>query len=356
MFDPALGHWLDARAQALDLGNQEPEDVLTQLAGVDVLRIGVAAESGGAGGNVADAVEAVAAVARHSLAAAFVFWGQRAFIEYLLQSPNAALRERLLPELLQARLAGATGLSNAMKFLSGMEALQVRASAGNDGWALDGRLHWVTNLRKSGFVVAAAIEPPAGESPFVLAIPDGLYGLRRSDDLQLMGLQSTNTAALDFSGVSVKREWLLHGDARQFLPTVRPAFLGLQCGMSIGLARRSLEEVSLHLEGTRSVLNDEHQHQRQHLEATAGELKAGLLDRRFLSRPAELFRLRIALAESVANAVQLELQASGGKAFLNEHGSAFARRWRESAFVPIVTPSLVQLRAELRRQAGDQPA
>ncbi|HBP2206838.1 TPA: acyl-CoA dehydrogenase, partial [Pseudomonas aeruginosa] len=29
----------------------------------------------------------------------------------------------------------------------------------------------------------------------------------------------------------------------------------------------------------------------------------------------------------------------------------FARRWRESAFVPIVTPSLVQLRAELQRQA-----
>ncbi|MCE6983892.1 acyl-CoA dehydrogenase, partial [Pseudomonas frederiksbergensis] len=30
----------------------------------------------------------------------------------------------------------------------------------------------------------------------------------------------------------------------------------------------------------------------------------------------------------------------------------FARRWRESAFVPIVTPSLVQLRAELQRQAS----
>ena len=67
--------------------------------------------------------------------------------------------------------------------------------------------------------------------------------------------------------------------------------------------------------------------------------------------PARLFRIRIGLAEAAANAVQLELQASGGKAYLSEHGAGFARRWRESAFVPIVTPSLVQLRAELQRQA-----
>ncbi len=68
------------------------------------------------------------------------------------------------------------------------------------------------------------------------------------------------------------------------------------------------------------------------------------------NQPARLFRIRIGLAEAAANAVQLELQASGGKAYLSEHGAGFARRWRESAFVPIVTPSLVQLRAELARR------
>ena len=36
--------------------------------------------------------------------------------------------------------------------------------------------------------------------------------------------------------VYLGRDWLLHEDARQFLPAVRPAFLGLQCGMAIGLA------------------------------------------------------------------------------------------------------------------------
>jgi len=104
------------------------------------------------------------------------------------------------------------------------------------------------------------------------------------------------------------------------------------------------------LQDGRSILLEPLSEQRAQLEHTVSELKNGLLEGRFLARPAALFRLRIALAESAASAVQLELHASGGKAYLSEHGSGFARRWRESAFVPIVTPSLVQLRAELQRQ------
>ncbi|HJR29610.1 acyl-CoA dehydrogenase family protein [Pseudomonas citri] len=353
MLNEALSRWLDTQAQALDLGDCNTQQVLSQLAAADVLRIGISPRLGGSDGTIADAVEALAEVAGHSLAAAFVFWGQRAFIEYVLQSPNTALRERLLPSLLSGELAGATGLSNAMKFLSGIEALQMRARASAAGWILSGRLHWVTNLRKSGFVVAAAIEHEEGGSPFVLAIPDTTPGLQRSADLQLMGLQSSNTAALDFAQVDVGREWLLHEDARVFLPAVRPSFLGLQCGLAIGLARRALLEVEAHLQEGRSILLEPLQEQREHLEHTVGALKSGILDGRFLTQPAELFRLRIALAESTADAMQLELQASGGKAYLSEYGSSFARRWRESAFVPIVTPSLVQLRAELQRRGRE---
>ncbi|MFK3788905.1 MULTISPECIES: acyl-CoA dehydrogenase family protein [Pseudomonas] len=350
MLDTQLSQWLDAQAQALDLGQCDPQSVLAQLAAGGVLRIGIDQDLGGSGGDLTDTLEAMAEVASHSLAAAFVCWGQRAFIEYLLHSPNQALRERLLPALLSGELAGATGLSNAMKFLSGIEALQVRARDQEYGWSLNGRLHWVTNLRRSGFVVAAAVEREEGGAPLILAIPDALPGLQRSDDLQLMGLQSSNTAALDLEQVQLTRDWLLHDDARVFLPAVRPGFLGLQCALSIGLARRALAEVESHL-GERSILQEPLQQQRQALEQSVTELKAGLLDGRFLSQPAALFRVRIALAEATASAVQLELQASGGKAYLCEHGSGFARRWRESAFVPIVTPSLVQLRAELQRQA-----
>jgi len=260
MLDPTLSDWLDRQADALDRGDADPAALLPRLAAAGVLGVAVEERLGGAGGTLADAVERVAAVAARSLTAAFVFWGQRAFIEYLLQSPNQELRQRLLGDLLAGRLAGATGLSNAMKFLSGIEALQVVAHAEEAGWRLDGRL------------------------PF-------------------------------------------------------------------GLARRALDEVQRHLGGSRSLLDGELAAQRETLDGHVAALHAGLASGEFASQPARLFRIRIGLAEAAANAVQLELQASGGKAYLSEHGAGFARRWRESAFVPIVTPSLVQLRAELQRQA-----
>lgn len=346
MLDPGFLAWLDSQAQGLDEGTCDPQAVVRHLAKAGLLRAGTGLDHG----NITDAVEAIASVAEYSLAAAFVFWGQRAFIEYLLESPNVALRKRLLEDLLSGSLAGATGLSNAMKFLSGIEPLQIQARDTAQGWQLDGCMHWVTNLRKSGYVVAAAIDSTTGGTPFVAALPGDLAGLQRSDDLQLMGLQSSNTAAIQLTAAQLGSEWLLHSDARVFLPAVRPAFLGLQCGLSIGLARRALTEAGQHLAGPHSSVEAVRLEQIGLLDELVRRLKAGLMAGLFLQQPAELFRLRIALADAVASAVQLELQAAGGKAYLSAYGQGFARRWRESAFIPIVTPSLVQLRAELARQ------
>ena len=351
MLDSNLSHWLDAEADALDRGLREADDVLPQLASAGVLGLGVDEQYGGAGGDTGAAVEAIAAVAGHSLTAAFVLWGQRTFIEYLLHTDNTGLRERLLGDLLSGRVAGATGLSNAMKYLSGIEELGVRAAPSAAGWQLDGRLPWVTNLRKRGFVVAAAVELP-GAAPFIAAIPDDLAGLTRSADLQLLGLQSSNTAALQLDAVHLQRDWLLADDAQRYLRRVRPAFLGLQCGMTIGLTRRALAETAGYLRNERLVLSGEWAALDERLQACTRHLHQGLRDGRFVDQPASLFELRIALADIAGQAVQLELQASGGKAYLQQYGAGFARRWRESAFVPIVTPSLVQLRGELQRHAG----
>ncbi|MGV8864815.1 MAG: acyl-CoA dehydrogenase [Pseudomonas sp.] len=349
MLKPELKQWLDAQAYALDTGTCDAEQVLPRLAAAGLLNVGISHTQGGRG-DLADAVEILASVASHSLAAAFVLWGQRALIECVLESPNTRLRDLILPGLLSGECAGAAGLSNAMKFLSDIESLQIRARPHSQGWTLNGHMHWVTNLRKNGFTVAAVVEDEEGGAPFVVAIPSTQKGLQRTTDLTLMGLQSTNTAAVNLYNVELSHESLLHEDARQFLPIVRPALLGLQCGMAIDLARRSLTEVEFQLKGRVSVLHADLTELLKQLEATVEQLKQGLLDQRFMSDPAALFRLRINQADCAARAVQLELMASGGKAYLSDHGSAFGRRLRESAFLPIVTPSIVQLRSALGGQ------
>lgn len=335
--------WLDTNAAALDSGTADAAALLPHL---------IAA--GAVEGDTLAAVAAISRISEHSMAAGFVLWGHRVFMEYLIQSPNAALRERLLPDLRAGRTAGATGLSNAMKFLSGLEELQITAQPAGKNFTLNGVMPWVTNLRPQGFHVAAAIAYADGA--FVAALAHDAPGLNRSPDLNLMAMRATNTAAIRLTEAPLATEDLLHPQATQFLPQVRPAFLGMQCGLSIGLARRALAEAGQCAGAARHVLRAPIDDLNDTLIVQERALLDGLRAHRFHTAPAKLFELRIALAETAAQAVALELQASGGRAYLTPQGDGFARRWREAAFVPVITPSLVQLKAALAAQTKQAAA
>lgn len=349
--------WLDAHAEALDADDSLAAAVVPRLAQAGLLGHGVPEALGGRGGAVSDAIEAIAQVASHSLAAAFAFWGQRVLVQLLVDSDNAGLRARQLARLLAGEGAGASGLSNVMKFLSGIESLNIRATAGpGGGWTLQGSVPWCTNLRKEGFLAAIAVAREDGAPPMVVALPSDRLGLQRSSDLDLIALRGTNTASLRLQDVTIDASDLLAEKAPDFLPRVRPAFLGLQCGMSIGLARAAHAAASARVGAGRHVLQEPLQAQADTLAATVQALKAGVDSGLFVTEPHRLFGLRLALHESVQQAMQLELQASGGRAYHRDVPSGFARRWRESAFIPIVTPSVTQLLGELEKHAAKAAA
>jgi len=349
---PAIASWLDAAADGLDVGARAPSELLPVLAEGGLTRVGVPEVFGGDGGDTNDAIEAIAEVSALSLAAGFVLWGHRTYIEYLLQSPNSALREKLLPDLLNGRTAGATGLSNAMKFLAGLEELQIVARPEDGAWVVNGKMPWVTNLRIEGFHVAAAVAVSDG-SPIIASFASSDDGIARSPDLDLFGLRSTNTAAIGVTNARLLPGHVLSGDAVRWLPQVRPAFLGLQCGMSIGLARRAIYEAKSSSGAGRGALSATLGTVSTSLNDQKRALVEGVRDGVFRTAPADLFRIRIALAEIVASTVS---QATGGRAYVSPSGQGFARRWREAAFIPIVTPSIVQLRTVLDAQATRQTA
>jgi alkylation response protein AidB-like acyl-CoA dehydrogenase len=201
-----------------------------------------------------------------------------------------------------------------------------------------------------------AVERSDGAGPLVAALPSDRPGLRRSGDLDLIALRGTHTAALQIDELALDEADVIALDARAWLPGVRPAFLGLQCGLSIGLARTSLA-VARQLGGAaRAVLEEPVARAQAALDEAAAGLRAGLDAGDFVAAPVPLFRLRIRLAEIALAAVQLELQASGGRAYHRDQPLGFARRWREAAFLPIVTPSLVQLQGELLKLAQPRAA
>ena len=71
-----------------------------------------------------------------------------------------------------------------------------------------------------------------GNSPaFVASLSSDDVGLERSADLDLMAMRATNTAAVKINNVRIGADRILHHNASEWLPKVRPAFLGLQCAM-----------------------------------------------------------------------------------------------------------------------------
>jgi len=122
------------------------------------------------------------------------------------------------------------------------------------------------------------------------------------------------------------------------------------------LARASIAATIANAKGAIAVLKESIKIIEGDLERAVTELYDGVNSGKFVTEPAPLFKLRIRIAEIAAEAVQLELQASGGRAYHRDQPLGFSRRLLESAFVPIVTPSIVQLKGELLKHQQRQTA
>lgn len=346
MLNAALVAWLEQHAEALNAGEADVSlALLQQLGQGDVFRHGIPEALGGLGDTLEDAIRAIAKVAEYSVTAAFVSWSQRTYIEYLLTAKADHLAAFRFKELLAGEYAGATGLSNAMKFLSGLEPLQVQAEAVAEGWKLNGKLPWVTNFHPNGFTVAVAADSAQG--PLLFLVPSDRLGFDRRPNLDLIGLKGSSTAAANLNDVVVSDVDLLSAHAKQYLPAIRPAFLGLQCALSLGLIQRSVQQVTAKKHSNlveaqvtliQSQFND-------YLAA----LFSGIASGEFVQQASDLFKIRIGLSELTQQAIQLELCSTGGKCYLTPYEDGFTRRLTESAFIPIVTPSVLQLKTELSR-------
>jgi alkylation response protein AidB-like acyl-CoA dehydrogenase len=238
-----------------------------------------------------------------------------------------------------------------MKFLGGLDRLRIAAIPAPDGMRLTGMVQWATNLRRQGFVAAVAAGDEHGDNPSVFALPHDARGVRREPDLDLLALRGTNTAALRLDDVALDASWQIHPQARVFLPGIRPAFVGLQCGLGLGLARAASRAARAALDGGPSVLSGEIDALDADIAAYRQALGAGLDDGSLRERPRDLLALRLRMVALAADAVALELQARGGRALLRAENGGYARRAREAAFLAVVTPTVAQLKGDLARLA-----
>ena len=87
------------------------------------------------------------------------------------------------------------------------------------------------------------------------------------------------------------------------------------------------------------------------------QLQEGLRGKSFERSPAKLFELRIGLAaHHCGSRAALNSRSPAAGRISPSPVKAFQRRLREVAFIPIITPSLVQLKTALDARQQPQPA
>jgi hypothetical protein len=173
-----------------------------------------------------------------------------------------------------------------------------------------------------------------------------MRGVSRSDDLDLVALRASNTAGLTLDSVLVDSSRCLAADGPRFLACIRPRILGLQCGLSIGLTRRSLRMIDSAGTATRETLAAEGRMLESELQHMVLDLFDGIESGDFAGDPRELFRLRLLFATLVEEAVNFEMLASGSRGYLRG-ASEVVRHRREAAFIPVLAPGVIQIRRQI---------
>lgn len=306
-------------------------------------------EYGGLGISLADQIEVTSAVAETCGSTGFVVWCQAACVWYLTHCPNEAVRARYLPAVARGELLAGTGMSNAVKHLSGIEAIRLKARRDGDGYLIEGVLPWVSNLAEDQLLIAATALDEGGYIMFAVELDPQQIELRACPTFS--GLEGTHTFNVRFRGTPVSADQVL-AHPEQFAEHIRrikPGFCLSQIGMGSGIIRTSLnsiQRINRSLEHVNCFLDDQHDALEQELD---GLLEQTLRQARLADVDAtemlSVLRLRARAAELSLDATRSEALHTGARGYLMNHGAQ--RRQREALFVAIVTPALKHLRKDI---------
>lgn len=312
--------------------------VLQMLAADGALDLGLP----GSAGTYADQAQVLADLAAVCMTSAFSAWAHRMTVEYLVVHGGERLTG-LAEEVRSARRPGSTALAGTFRAAAGVAEIPVTIT---DGRA-DGFISWASNLYDDAVVVTGAGH---GESRRMIAFDRCATGVELLPVSGLLALDATHSGALRLAQVAVTDEQVLAASFDGFIAAVRPTFLVLQSSFAVGLASASLAAIG-ELRGLATVLEPEVTAARATLARLAGEIDTATATLDAGGRPPlrPALQLRLDAAHLAVHATQLELAARGGAGY--SATSPTARRVREALFLPVQSPTEVQLQWELQQTA-----
>ncbi|HEX9437241.1 MAG TPA: acyl-CoA dehydrogenase family protein [Candidatus Limnocylindria bacterium] len=300
---------LEPRIDAAESAGAIPPDVVREVGRLGVLGMTVPEADGGLGASgvaFALVLEELAAVWGSLAVAVSVNSGITEGT--LVRLGTAEQKRRWLPRLMDGSGLGAFGLTEPG---SGSDAAALRTAArrDGDGWIMNGRKMFVTNLRYAPVVIVLARvgevdprKPSEGITAFL--VPTDAPGVSIGKAERKMGLHATDTSPLALDDVRVAADAVLGPLGKGFGAVAMAGLDGGRIGIAaqaVGLARGALEKAG-----------------------------AYALERRQFGRPiAEFQMVRFALARARADvdaARLLTLRA----AWLRDQGQPFTREASEA--------------------------
>lgn len=312
-------------------------ELLRSLAADGALDLGLP----GSAGTYADQARVLADLASVCMTSAFSAWAHRMTVQYLTVHGGAHLAE-LADDVRTANRPGSTALAGTFRAAAGVAAMPVELT----DQRATGFISWASNLYPDAVVVTGVSRPDTGDR-HLIAFDLSSEGVDVRPVTGLLALDASHSGSIRIDGLQVADRRFLETPFDEFIASVRPTFLALQSSFALGLASASLAAIG-ELTGLASVLQPDVDTARAELAHLAGQLDqaTALLDRgqRPAMRPS--LQLRLDAAHLATRSTQLELAARGGAGYAAT--SPTARRVREALFLPVQSPTEVQLQWELQ--------
>lgn len=284
-----------------------------------------------------DEATIVRETAKVCMTTAFCIWCHLAALTYLRHTENTYLRKTILPQIEQGEFLGATGLSNPMKYYSGLEKLHLSAEKTADGYVINGTLPAVSNLgQRHYFGAVAALE----DREVVVLVSTKTTGLTLKEKVGFIGVNGSATYSCKFEQVFIPNEQVIAEDAKVFCDKIRPTFIYYQIPLGAGVIAAAVEGIEK-VKAKQNGSNEYLQVQAADLETTYNEILDGLSGAAHQLTLQSVVPLRLNAVENTLAAVQANMLHNGAAGYVA--GSVPSRKLREAYFFANLTPTVRHL-------------
>jgi alkylation response protein AidB-like acyl-CoA dehydrogenase len=307
----------------VDASGEIPDGHWHALAEAGLYGIAAPLELGGPGLELEELTEILEIMAGGCLATAFTWVQHHGVLAALSASPNAALRDELLPELTAGRTKGGVAFAGAVPVPPRMRAERV-----DGGWRLSGHAPFVSGWGVIDVLQISASDVDSGDivAGIITAEPAaGITGVTRQT---LFVADATETVSLDVDGLVIPDERIVSRVTRAQFMAAQNFGSRLNGTLPIGLVLRCAALLDA------GVPTEEAQALRADADAIRGRLDAGLGD------SARLLEARADGAELAVRAAAALVVSEGGSALLSGSPAQLLARYATFTLVAASRPEL----------------